>query len=84
MSKTTDTSLEAAQAVLNYLRITFPKCVLTSPKAFDRFMLEAMVFMENGPAEVGSIRAMMDFVSKAGLDPHDDDYEDCYEEYVSP
>tara|TARA_R100000935_G_C2754672_1_gene131106 strand:+ start:370 stop:513 length:144 start_codon:yes stop_codon:yes gene_type:complete len=47
-------------------------------------MLEAMVFMENGPAEVGSIRAMVDFVSKAGLDPHDDGYEDCYEEYVSP
>ena len=84
MSKTTDTSLEAAQAVLNYLRVTFPKCVLTNPKTFDRFMLEAMAFMENGPLEVRKIRAMVDFVRDAGLDPYDDGYEDCYEEYVCP
>jgi len=52
MTKNTDMNMKAAQAVLDYLRVTFPKRVLTNPEKFDRFMLEATVFMENGPLEV--------------------------------
>tara|TARA_R100000655_G_C2992038_1_gene193255 strand:- start:1118 stop:1372 length:255 start_codon:yes stop_codon:yes gene_type:complete len=84
MTKNTDASMKAAQEVLNYLRVTFPKRVLTNPKNFDLFMLEAMVFMENGPLEVRKIRALMNFVCEAGLDPYDGGYEECYEEYALP
>ncbi|UWR39468.1 hypothetical protein [Sulfitobacter sp. W074] len=52
MTKNTDPNMKAAQAVLGYLRVTFPKRVLTNPEKFDRFMLEVTVFMENGPLEV--------------------------------